>query len=60
MRIVKDRNTYKVYDNSLEVFDKLPAQTYVVRFSNMTGFYLELFTNIEVKEGETLGLPMWH
>lgn len=50
MKAINTGNTYKIYDDSLVTFDKLPAQNYVVRFCKMTGFYLEKYSNIEIKE----------
>ena len=38
MRIIKVGNTFRTYDDSLETFDKLPAQNYVVRFQKNSGF----------------------
>lgn len=39
MRIIKVGNTFRTYDDSLETFDKLPAQNYVVRFQKNSGFF---------------------
>ena len=50
MKAISTGNTYKIYDDSLVTFDKLPAQNYVVRFCKMTGFYLEKYSDIEIKE----------
>lgn len=50
MKVVSTGNTFKIYDDSLKTFDKLPNQVYLVKFNQMTGFYLEKFSDIEVKE----------
>lgn len=50
MRIINTGNTYRTYDDSLKTFEKLPALTYIVRFSQMSGFYLEKYADIEIKE----------
>lgn len=34
-------NTYDIFDNTMQVYDKLPAQPYVVRFSKNRGFFLK-------------------
>ena len=34
-------NTYDIFDDTMQVFEKLPAQSYVVRFSEIRGFFLE-------------------
>ena len=50
MKIVNTGNIFHLYDDSLRTFDKLPAQVYNVGFSKQTGFFLETFNDIEVKE----------
>lgn len=32
-------NTYDIFDDTMQVFEKLPAQPYVVRFSEIRGFF---------------------
>ena len=43
-------NTYDIFDNTMQVFEKLPAQPYVVRFSEIRGFFLEKYNDMEIKE----------
>lgn len=50
MKIVNVGNTYRTYDNSVKTFDELPAQMYIVRFDKMSGFFLEKYADIEIKE----------
>ena len=50
MKIVNTGNIFHLYDDTLKTFDKLPAQVYMVGFSKQTGFFLETFNDIEVKE----------
>ena len=50
MKIVNTGNTYRIYDDSLQTFDKLPAQTYKVCFHPQQGFWLESFVELEVNE----------
>ncbi len=38
--ISQGNNTYDIFDNSLQVYEKLPAQSYVVRYSKGRGFHL--------------------
>lgn len=57
MKIVKVGNTYRTYDSSLETYEKLPAQNYVVRFEKESGFFLEKYADIEIKE-KTYGIHM--
>jgi hypothetical protein len=50
MRIVNTGNNFKIYDNSLQTFDNLPTQSYIVRYDKMSGFFLETYPNIEITE----------
>ena len=51
MRIVNTGNLYHLYDdNSLKTYNNLPAKTYKLSFSKMSGFFLEESLNIEVNE----------
>lgn len=51
MKIVNTGTIYHLYDdNSLKTYDLLPAQTYRVNFSKMTGFFLENYPMVEVNE----------
>lgn len=45
MRVINSGNIYEVFDDSLRTYDSFPAQTYIIRFSNMKGFYLEEHPN---------------
>lgn len=49
-------NTYDVFDDSLKVYDKLPASQYVVRFNERRGFYLEKYTDIKTTEAKVYGV----
>lgn len=49
-------NTYDIFDNTMQVYDKLPAQPYVVRFSKNRGFFLEKFNDLEIKESKIYGV----
>lgn len=50
MRVIKSGGNFEFYSDYLEVFDKLPAGEYIVRFHEMKGFYLEEYSHIEIKE----------
>lgn len=49
-------NTYDIFDDSLRVYEKLPAQSYVVRCSDRRGFYLSKYVDMEVKEAKVYGV----
>ena len=50
MKIVNTGNLYRIYSDDLKTYDQLPANTYLVNFSQMSGFYLEAYPNIKVTE----------
>ena len=50
VRIVNTGSSFKIYDNSLQTFDSLPIQSYIVRYDKMSGFFLESYPNIEITE----------
>lgn len=56
MKAIKTGNIYQIYDDEMKTFDQLPAQTYCVRFSKMTGFFLEKRSNLKVKETKVYGV----
>ena len=49
-------NTYDIFDDSLRVYEKLPAQSYVVRFSDRRGFYLSKYVDMDVNEERVYGV----
>lgn len=50
MKAINIGTRYEIYDDSLKAFDRLPAKTYVVRFAQMMGFFLEEHTDLGVGE----------
>lgn len=49
-------NTYDIFDDSLCVYDQLPPQSYVVRFSERRGFYLSRYVDMEINEAKVYGV----
>lgn len=52
MKLIKSGNTFRIFGDDLQTFDKLPAGTYKIQFAPMAGFYFEQvddFTMIEEK-----------
>lgn len=56
MKVVSSNDCYEIYGNSLDTYDKLPINTYIIRFSKLKGFYLELYPNFEIKEDKIYGI----
>lgn len=49
-------NTYDIFDDTMQVYNELPAQSYVVRFSERRGFFLEEYNDMDVKEPKVYGV----
>ena len=49
-------NTYDIFDDTMQVYNELPAQSYVVRFSERRGFFLEKYNDMDVKEPKVYGV----
>lgn len=49
-------NTYDIFDDSLRVYEQLPPQSYVVRFSERRGFYLSKYVEMEINEEKVYGV----
>ena len=56
MKAISTGNTFMIYDDNMKTYDKLPAQSYVVRFSKQSGFFLEKYSDIEIKESKVYGV----
>jgi hypothetical protein len=50
MKAIQTGNKYRIYDNSMKTYDNLPAQSYLVNFDPDQGFFLTLYSDIEIKE----------
>ena len=50
MKIIKLHESYDIYNDSLEVLDKLPAMAFVVKFAKMRGFYLQEYNIADTNE----------
>lgn len=56
MKIINVGSIYEIYpDDAVKTFDELPAATYKVRFSKMSGFFLEKVDNLTV-DGKIYGM----
>lgn len=58
MKAISSGNTYEIFDDSLQTFDKLPTQTYILRFNKNKGFFLEKYSDIEITESKIYGVHL--
>lgn len=50
MKVVHVGNQFMIHDSSMRAYDTLPISTYMLEFSKMTGFFLQLHTDLTVNE----------
>lgn len=55
MKAVKIGNRVEIYNDMVRTFDELPPKAYIVRFDSLSGFYLEEYKDIEVREEKIYG-----
>lgn len=55
MKVINYGSNYEIYANDLKTYDKLPAQTYKVRFNPMSGFSLAVTDDFKLKESKVYG-----
>lgn len=55
MNIVHAGETYQIYGEALKTYSRLPAMTYQVGFSKMTGFFLTAHPDLTVIEEKVYG-----
>lgn len=50
MKVVHVGNQFMIHDSSMHAYDTLPVSTYMLEFAKMTGFFLQLHTDLAVNE----------
>jgi hypothetical protein len=50
MKVINTGSTYNIYNNNLKTYDAFPAQVYKICFSEMSGFRVEKYHDIEINE----------
>lgn len=56
MKVINTNRMYRIYGDDLKVHNKLPVDTYIVRFNQMQGFYLDKYAGLEVNEDKIYGV----
>lgn len=56
MKVITNGTIFEIRDDSINIKDKLPAQTYIIRFNKMSGFYMEKYSDIKVREEKIYGI----
>ena len=55
MKVIGFGITYQIQGDDLQTYDQLPAATYKINFSPMSGFSMEKTSNFKQKEGKIYG-----
>lgn len=50
MKAIQTGNVFRIYDNSMKTYERIPAQAYLVNFHPQQGFYLTVYSDIQVSE----------
>lgn len=50
MKVVNIGTRFEIYNDTLKVYDKLPAKTYTICFEKMSGFHLEAHADLKISE----------
>lgn len=50
MKAIQTGNVFHIYDNSMKTYDQLPANAFLVNFDKQEGFFLTLYSDIDIKE----------
>lgn len=58
MKAIKIGTKVEIYNDTVLTYDELPAKAYIIRFTKMSGFYLDEYTDIEVTEDRIYGEHM--
>lgn len=56
MKIVQIGNRFEIYDDTMLVHNQLPPDNYIIRFNQMTGFYIEKYSEFDTKEEKIYGI----
>jgi len=56
MKAINTGNTFRIYSDHLKVYDALPAGSYMIKFSETQGFFLEEYSEIEIHEDKIYGV----
>lgn len=50
MKAIQTGNTFRIYDNSMKTYDQIPTQAYLVNFDPRQGFFLTMYSDININE----------
>lgn len=58
MKVISTGSRFDIYPDDLKSYDQLPADYYIVRFNQKTGFYLEKYSEFQMTETKIYGVHL--
>lgn len=55
MKAIKIGTKVEIYNDTVMTYNELPARVYIVRFEKMSGFYLDEYADVDLKESKIYG-----
>ena len=55
MKAIKIGTKVEIYNDMVMTYDELPAKAYLIKFTKMSGFFLDEYFDIEVSEDKIYG-----
>ena len=55
MKAIKIGTKVEIYNDTVTTYDRLPAKNYIIKFEKLSGFYLDEYADIAVKEDKVYG-----
>ena len=55
MKAIKIGTKVEIYNDSVMTYNELPSRVYIVRFEKMSGFYLDEYADVCLKENKIYG-----
>lgn len=56
MKVIGSGKRYILYDDDVKTYDQLPPAAYIIRCNPMSGFSLEAYHDLEIKEAKVYGV----
>lgn len=58
MKVISTGSSFDIYPDDLKSYNRLPADYYIVRFSQRSGFFLEKYSEFQLNEDKIYGVHL--
>ena len=58
MKVISTGSKFNIYPDDLRSYDQLPADYYVVRYSEKEGFFLERYNEFKITDAKVYGIHL--